>query len=227
MNIYNLEFEKNLEKGLYIANYLYDKINIPLYSRNKVVDVEYDSIECISHIIDNSIPIRCGGFQILMLYLMNENNVPCRPVVLFGEEKKIIKKDSYYFTRAEKYLKYCPNKPNNDQIVNGFSHGIVEIKDGGKWYLIDPTFNCSYKYKKNFLSSDELQVLFDEKKDIEYHYQYGVPKKQRIEYYFIPINDHNKIYYPGCKINKKGFINNMYKDLEKTYMKNSFYGKFK
>ena len=86
------------------------------------------------------------GFPNLMLYLMNENNVPCRPVVLFGEEK-IIKKDSYYFTRAEKYLKSCPNKPNNDQIVYGFSHGIVEIKDGGKWYLIDPTFNCLINIK--------------------------------------------------------------------------------
>ena len=85
---------------------------------------------------------------------MRENNVPCRPVVLFGEEKIIIKKDSYYFSRAEKYLKSCPNKLINDQFVNGFSHGIVEIKDGEKWYLIVPTFNCAYKYKNKFLSSN-------------------------------------------------------------------------
>ena len=42
-------------------------------------------------------------------------------------------------------------------------------------------------------------------------------KKQRIEYYPLPIKLHNKIYYPTCKINKIQKINGSNFNWESCY----------
>lgn len=100
---------------------------------------------------------------------------------------------------------------------SGFNHAIVEFKCNDKWLLLDPTFNCMYKHNNKLISADEYQICMDKKENIDFHYEFGTPKKQRIEYYPIPLKFHNKIYYPGCKINKIQKINNSSHDREENY----------
>ena len=213
----------DFKKAVNIVNYLYNNINIGK-SKHKI---NYSTEECVDFVIDNEVPISCQGFHILCLYLFKKNKIDCRPVVIFGEDSILL--DAALWQKYTEWKKEPPAPALQSTIkpksINGFNHALVEFKYNNKWLLIDPTFNCLYKHNNKFISADEYQICSNKNEKIDFHYEFKIPEKQRIEYYPLPIKLHNKIYYPTCKINKIQKINGSNFNWESCY-NDSLYKQF-